>query len=99
VITLLRAHETISGYTIRAWTGPATDEGVGIIAMLEVSDSTGRPVCRFEEFLDAAVQRAAWPREDHEACRLLQEHAVDRARVAVLGEALSTLHGHRFDVL
>jgi hypothetical protein len=100
VITLHRAHETVSGHTIRAWTGPATDEGVGLIAMLEVSDSTGRPVCRFEEFLDAAILRtdASWPRDDDEASRVLQERAVDRARVAVLGGTLSALHGHRYDV-
>src|SRR5688572_28168341 len=76
LITLLRAHETVSGYTIRAWTGPATDEGVGIIALLEVSDASGRPVCRFEEFLDAAVQRTTdWPRDEHEASLLLQQCA------------------------
>ena len=98
MITLLLAHETVSGYTIRAWTGPATDEGVGLIAMLEVSDAVGRPVCRFEEFLDAFIQHKAWPHDDHEACRLLQERAVDRARVAVLGETLGALHGHRYDV-
>jgi len=100
VITLLRAYETVSGYTIRAWTGPATDEGVGLIAMLEVSDAVGRPVCRFEEFLDAAIQLAdpSWPRDEESASRLLQERAVDRARVAVLGGTLSALNGHRYDI-
>ena len=100
MITLLRAQETASGHTIRAWTGPATDEGVGLIAMLEVSDAAGRPVCRFEEFLEAAVQRTdpSWPRDDDEAARVLQERAVDRARVAVLGGTLFALHGHRYDI-
>ena len=100
MITLLRAYATASGHTIRAWTGPATDEGVGIIAMLEVSDATGRPVCRFEEFLDAAVQRTdpSWPQDDDDAARLLQERTVDRARVAVLCGKLSALHGHRYDI-
>lgn len=100
MITLLRAYETVSGYTIRAWTGPATDEGVGLIAMLEVSDHGGRPVCRFEEFLDAFAQSTdpSWPLDDDEASRMLQARAVDRARVAVLAGTLSALHGHRYDV-
>jgi hypothetical protein len=57
-------------------------------------------VCRFEEFLDASLQRAggAWPRDDHEASRLLQERAIERARQAVLGRSLGELHGHRYDV-
>jgi hypothetical protein len=66
--------------------------------MLEVSDRAGRPVCRFEEFLDASLQRTDWPRDDHEACRLLQERTVDRARLAVLDGTLATLHGHRYEV-
>ena len=99
MITLLRANETVSAYTIRAWTGPATDEGVGLIALLEVSDPTGRPVCRFEEFLDDAIQRTTdWPRDEHEASLLLQERAIDRARLAVAEGTLGSLNGHRFDL-
>jgi hypothetical protein len=99
MITLLRANETVAGYTIRAWTGPATDEGVGLIAMLEVADPGGRPVCRFEEYLDASVQRARqWPRDEHEAIILLQERALDRARLALNEGTLPSLNGHRFDI-
>ena len=102
MITLHRAHETVSDHTIRAWTGPATDEGVGLIALLEVSDPTGRPVCRFEEFLDAVVATRRPLRglgDDDDASRQLQERALDRARVAILDGTLSQLHGHRFDVV
>jgi hypothetical protein len=98
LITLLRAHETTADNTIRAWTGPATDEGVGLIAMLEVWDAAGRPVCRFEVFLPASAQGTTWPRDEHEACRLLQERSVEMARDAVLAGTLSELHGHRYDL-
>ena len=100
MLDLLRASETLSGYTIRAWTGVATDEGVGLIAMVEVMDERGVPVCRFEEFLADSVRRAdpSWPRGEAEATRALQERAIGRARSAVLGAAMGELHGHRFDI-
>jgi hypothetical protein len=66
--------------------------------MLEVWDATGRPVCRFEVFLAASAQGTNWPRDEHEACRLLQEQALETARGSVLGETLWELHGHRYDV-
>jgi hypothetical protein len=100
VINLVTTSESVGGYQLRAWSGIAVDEGVGLIALVEVSDGSGRPVCRFEEFLDAAIQRTgpAWPRDDAEAARLLQERAVERARGGVLGNTLDALNGHRFDV-
>ena len=100
MIDLLTAAETFSSWTIRAWTGLATDEGVGLISMVEVSDERGRPLCRFELFLDAVLQRrdAAWPRDDAEASRLLQQLAIERARDAALAGSLAELHGHRFDL-
>jgi hypothetical protein len=99
VLDLLTASETASGYTLRAWTGVATDEGVGLISLVEVSDARGAPVCRFEVFVDAAVLRnGAWPRDEREAARRLQDDAVGRARGAIFSETLHELHGHRFDV-
>ena len=91
----LRASEAIAGYTVRAWTGVATDEGVGLISMVEVMDGRGVPVCRFEEFRIADM---AWPREQDGALEALQEWALERARSAVLGGTLSELHGHRYDI-
>ena len=86
----MRASETVSGYTIRAWTGVATDEGVGLISMVEVCDARGLPVCRFEEFLADSVRRTdpSWPREQDAAAKALQRRAIERAREAVLGNAL-----------
>jgi hypothetical protein len=100
LLDLLRASETISGYTVRAWTGVATDEGVGLISMVEVMDGRGVPVCRFEEFLADSVRRAdhVWPREQDDAVRALQERALERARSAVLGGTLQDAHGHRYDI-
>lgn len=100
MIDLLKTSEAVNGYTVRAWTGLATDEGVGLIATIEVSDARGMPVCRFEEFLDAALQRSseAWPLDDLEASRLLQERALERARSAVFAGTLGEAHGHRFDI-
>ena len=96
----LRASEAIAGYTVRAWTGVATDEGVGLISMVEVMDGRGVPVCRFEAFLGDSVRIAdmAWPREQDGALEALQEWALERARSAVLGGTLSELHGHRYDI-
>jgi hypothetical protein len=54
-------------------------------------------VCRFDEFLGASVQEKTWPRDEHEACRLLQERSVDQARSAILDGTLLALHGRRFD--
>jgi len=100
VLDLLQASETVSGYTIRAWTGVATDEGVGLISLVEVQDGRGVPVCRFEVFLGDEVRRAdpSWPRGQDESARSLQERALERARSAVLGGSLQGLHGHRYDV-
>jgi hypothetical protein len=100
LLDLLRASETVSGYTVRAWTGVATDEGVGLIALVEVIDGRGVPVCRFEEFLADAVRIAdpGWPRLQAEAAAALQERALERARSAVLGDRLRDADGHRFDV-
>jgi hypothetical protein len=100
VLDLLQASETVPGYTIRAWTGVATDEGVGLISMVEVDDARGIPVCRFEEFVADSVRRTdiSWPREQDAAARSLQDRALDRARNAILGNALRATHGHRYDV-
>jgi hypothetical protein len=96
----LRATETVSGYTIRAWTGEATDEGVGLISMVEVMDGSGVPVCRFEEFLGDGVRLvdASWPRDVVAALVALQDRALERARSAVNGGRLHEEHGHRYDV-
>lgn len=100
MIDVVTASETCAGRQIRAWTGIATDEGVGLLAIVEVSDAGGAPVCRFEEFLPAAAQQkgASWSRSDKEAAIRLQERAVERAREAVLAGTLAELHGHRFDI-
>lgn len=99
MIDVVSASETLDGYQIRAWTGIATDEGVGLLAIVEVSDASGRPLCRFEEFLDASRQRTSvsWSRKDGEAAVQLQEMALERARGAVLTGSLHELHGHRFE--
>ena len=96
----IRASEALAGYTVRAWTGEATDEGVGLISMVEVMDGRGVPVCRFEEFLADSVrlQDARWPREQRAALEALQEGALQRARNAILGATLSEVHGHRYDL-
>jgi hypothetical protein len=101
LIDRLKASETISGYAVRAWTGVATDEGVGLISMVEVLDARGVPVCRFEEFLADSVRRqdASWPREQDMALEALQERAIERGRAAVLGGTLGELHGHRYDIV
>ena len=100
MLDLIRASETVSGYTIHAWTGVATDEGVGLISMVEVMDERGVPVCRFEEFLSDSVRRidATWPRDQDAALEALQELALERARSAVVRGALQDAHGHRYDI-
>jgi hypothetical protein len=100
VIDLIAANETVGGRHLRAWTGVAVDEGVGIISIVEVSDAHGRPLCRFEEFLDAAIQQRGdtWPRNDAAAAQQLQDRALERARAATLDGDLIRLNGHRFDV-
>ncbi len=99
MIDLVTASETIEGHTLRVWSGLAVDEGVGLIALIEVSDAAGRPVARFEEFLDAAIHHAdpAWPRDDTAAAGQLQECALRRARAAIATATLPTLNGHRFE--
>ena len=96
----LRASETVGAYTIRAWTGVATDEGVGLISLVEVMDGRGVPVCRFEEFLADSVRRVdeSWPRDEAAALDALQARAIERARGAILGGTLQEAHGHRYDV-
>ena len=99
MLDLLTAHDSAGVYTLRAWTGVATDEGVGLIALVEVSDSRGAPVCRFEVFVDASILRnGVWPSDEAEAARRLQSEALERARNAVLSDTLHELHGHRFDL-
>ena len=100
VIDLINANESLSGRHLRAWTGVAVDEGVGLICIIEVSDERGRQLCRFEEFLHAAIQQksAAWPRADDAAAQQLQDRALERARTAVIANTLAQLNGHRFDV-
>ena len=100
MIDRLRASEAVAGHTVRAWTGVATDEGVGLISMVEVMDGRGVPVCRFEEFLADPVRRSdpTWPRDEGAALEALQARALERARNAVLGSSLHELHGHRHDI-
>jgi hypothetical protein len=100
VIDLINVSETLDGYHIRAWTGVATDEGVGLICLVEVSNAAGRVLCRFEELLHASTQQrnAAWSGLDREVARRLQDHALERARHAVTAATLPDLHGHRYEV-
>jgi hypothetical protein len=100
MIDLVTANETLDGHPLRAWSGIAVDEGVGLITIVEVSDADGRTLARFEEFLDARTRnpRATWPRDDTEAARTLQSRALDRARAAIAAGTLAALNGHRFEV-
>ena len=100
MIDLVSASETVDGHHIRAWTGVATDEGVGLICLVEVSDAAGRQLCRFEEFLPASTQQqdAAWSGADREVALRLQQRALNRARTALTAGTLPSLHGHRFEV-
>ena len=99
MIDLLTAQETFGGHQLRCWSGIAVDEGVGLIAILEISDAAGRPLARFEEFLDASVRNldSAWPPDDTEAARRLQSRALDRAHAAITAGQLDKLNGHRFE--
>jgi hypothetical protein len=96
VIDITSAREACGGYVVRAWSGIATDEGVGLICLVEVGDA-GRVVCRFEEFLPAGLRHKDWPSGDTEAALMLQKVAVERARRAVAEGMLASLHGHRFE--
>jgi len=100
MIDLVSANEIVDGHHVRAWTGVATDEGVGLICLVEVSDAAGRQLCRFEEFLHASTQQRhpSWSGSDREVAIRLQRRALDRARTAVTADTLVQLHGHRFDV-
>jgi len=100
MIDLLSAGERFGDFQLRAWSGTAVDEGVGLIAIVEISDAAGRLLARFEEFLDATVHRSdpTWPRDDTAAARRLLEKAMDKARSEIAGDSLSTLNGHRFEV-
>lgn len=99
MIDLVTANETLDGHHLRAWSGTAVDEGVGLICIVEVSDAAGRPLARFEEFVDATIHRtnATWARSDTEASRQLMQRALDRARTAIVAGTLAALNGHRFD--
>ena len=101
MIDLISTGETVAGHHVRAWTGVATDEGVGLICLVEVSDPAGRQLCRFEEFLPATTQQhnPAWSGPDREVAHRLQNRALDRARTAIAANSLPHLHGHRFEVL
>ncbi|HEX5368517.1 MAG TPA: hypothetical protein VFY10_03800 [Dehalococcoidia bacterium] len=99
MLDMLSSQESAGAYSLRAWTGVATDEGVGLISMVEVADERGLPMCRFEVFAGASVLRGqSWPRDEGEALRRLQHEALDRARDAALAGRLAELHGHRFDL-
>jgi hypothetical protein len=100
LIDLRHVTETVSDLTIRAWSGIATDEGVGLIVLMEVLDARGLPACRFEEFLaDSVRQRDRhWPANQAAALEMLQAQAIERARAAVLAGTLAALNGHRYDV-
>jgi hypothetical protein len=100
MLDLLHSSESVSSYTVRAWTGVATDEGVGLIVLVEVMDGCGVPVCRFEEFLADVVRVTdpRWPGTQAEAAAALQERALERARAAVLDRKLRDVDGHRFDI-
>jgi hypothetical protein len=100
MIDLTSASEAIAGYRVRAWSGVATDEGVGLICLVEVSDAAGRQVCRFEVLLQASTQRRrpAWAGPDREVAQRLQDHSLERVRTAVAAGALADLHGHRFEI-
>jgi hypothetical protein len=100
LLDLQHASETVFGYTIRAWSGIATDEGVGLIVLVEVSNSRGLPVCRFEEFLADSVRLRdrRWPPGQQKALVMLQQQAIERACDAVLAGTLPAINGHRYDV-
>jgi hypothetical protein len=99
MIDVVSARETLDGYSIRAWTGVATDEGVGLLSIVEVADGRGRTACRFEVFLPAGGEQvhARWGCSEHDSALGLQEEALRRAREAVAAGSLAQLHGHRFD--
>jgi hypothetical protein len=99
MIDLVTANETLDGHRLRAWSGVAVDEGVGLIAIVEVSGADGRALARFEEFLDARRRNrdVAWPRDDRDAARELQSRALDRAKAAIVAGTLAALNGHRFE--
>ncbi|HWC28753.1 MAG TPA: hypothetical protein VG845_01615 [Dehalococcoidia bacterium] len=100
MIDLSSATEVCDGYQVRAWSGVATDEGVGMICLVEVSSGRGRVSCRFEAMLAASVQRGNpdWSGPDAEVAVRLQDNALARAREAILGNGLADLHGRRLDI-
>ena len=100
VLDLINATETAGEYSIRAWSGAATDEGTGLISLVEISDGKGRLVCRFELLLhDAArLKLAARRGADLDVSRRLQDTALEKARDALTREVLPSLHGRRLEI-
>jgi hypothetical protein len=99
MIDLVSGSESVAGYSIRAWAGTATDEGVGLICLAEVSNDRGL-VCRFEVLLPAAAQLRlpAWAGPDPEVARRLLQEAQERARYAIETKTLPDLHGRRLEI-
>jgi hypothetical protein len=100
MIDLVTASETFDAHLIRGWAGVATDEGVGLICLVEVTDRAGRLVCRFEVLLPATTQwsDAAWSGRDVEVAKRLLGNGIGRAREAIAAAKLADLHGRRFEV-
>jgi hypothetical protein len=99
MIDLLTGGETFDAHRIRAWAGVATDEGVGLICLVEVSDASGRLVCRFEVLLPEALRHLQpWTGSDTDAARRLLDHTLERARAAVAAASLSNLHGRHLEI-
>ena len=100
MIDLVTVSETFDAHRIRAWSGVATDEGVGLICLVEVADRAGHLVCRFEVLLTEAARfrDPAWSGPDRDVCQRLLDHALERARAAVASSSLPNLHGRRLEV-
>jgi hypothetical protein len=100
MIDLLTASETFDAHLIRGWAGVATDEGVGLICLVEVSDPAGRLVCRFETLLPETARRGepAWSGPDRDVCQRLLDHALQSARAAAASASLPNLHGRRLKI-
>jgi hypothetical protein len=100
MIDLVTTSETSGAYRIRAWAGVATDEGVGLICLVEITDPAGRLVCRFETLLPDTVRlrNPAWPGPDRDVCQLLLDYTLERAHAAVSSSSLPHLHGRRLEI-
>jgi hypothetical protein len=99
MIDLVSATVTFDSHTVRGWAGVATDEGVGLIGLVEVSNAA-RLVCRFEALLPEAARRRhpAWSGPDRDVCQRLLDHIFDQARAAVAAGSLAGLHGRRVEI-